>query len=317
VATLLLKSALGRGIGRFSPALHATLKRALRTAGERVRAKTPNAVRMLGQCGDLVSGRALKEDWIDRWTGARDELTPPRRLLFDGTRSYAEFHRLGNELRRLLIAHGLLPHHHVLEVGSGNGKNARALTNYLGAGRYEGFDIVARGVAWCQAHITPRFPPFHFQHADIYNRTYNPTAKCRASTFHFPYPDNSSDFVFLTSVFTHMLPEDLGNYVAEIGRVLKPNGKCFASFFLLTADSLHGMDTPETGRRFPCEQDAHCRVADPDWPEDAVAYDESFVRGLFEKAGLGIEEVVHGSWWRGEANSQDHVWAAKRLPSSF
>jgi SAM-dependent methyltransferase len=317
VAVLLLKSALGRGIEHLSPALHATLKRALRTAGERLRATTPDTVRMLEQCRDIVSGRALKEDWIDRWTGARDELTPPRRLLFDGTRSYAEFHRLGAELHRLLIAHGLLPHHHVLEVGSGNGKNARALTGYLRAGRYEGFDIVTRGVAWCQAHITRRFPHFCFQHADVYNRTYNPSASHRARVYRFPFADDTFDFVFLTSVFTHMLPDDLSHYVAEIGRVLKPDGKCFASFFLLTADSLRGMETPETGRRFPCEQDAHCRVADPDWPEDAVAYAESFVRGLFEKAGLGIEEVVYGSWWRGEANGQDHVWATKRLPSSF
>jgi SAM-dependent methyltransferase len=314
---LLLKSALGRGIGHLSPALHTALKRKVRAASESIGAKTPSTVRLLKGCGDILSGRALKEDWIDRWTGARDELTPPRRLLFDGTCSYAEFHRLGAELRRLLVSHGLLPHHHVLEVGSGNGKNARALTSYLQAGRYEGFDIVGRGVAWCQAHITPRYPDFRFQHANVYNRTYNPAAKCRASAFHFPYADNSFDFVFLTSVFTHMLPEDLCNYVAEIGRVLKPNGKCFASFFLLTAESLRGMETPETGRRFPYEQDAHCRVADLDWPEDAVAYDESFVRGLFEKAGLGIDEVVYGSWWRGEANGQDHVWSTRRLPSNF
>jgi SAM-dependent methyltransferase len=292
------------------------LKRALRTAGERVGVTTPNTVRILKQCGDLISGRAIKEDWIDRWTGVRDELTPPRRLLFDGTRSYAEFQRLGAELRRLLVARGLLPHHHVLEVGSGNGKNARALTSYLVNGRYDGFDIVARGVAWCQAHITPCYPHFRFQHADVYNRTYNPAATCRASTFRFPYADNSFDFVFLTSVFTHMLPHDLSHYVAEIGRMLKPNGKCFASFFLLTAESRRGMSAPETGRTFPYEHSVHCQVADRDWPEDAVAYDERFVGELFERAGLGVEEIVYGSWWRGEANGQDHVWAAKRLPSS-
>jgi SAM-dependent methyltransferase len=292
--------------------MHAALKRKLRATGEQIRAKAPGVVDFLRGCGHVVSGRALKEDWIDRWIGARDELTPPRRFLFDGTRSYAEFHLLGDELRRLLVTHGLLPHHHVLEIGSGNGKNARALTSYLSAGRYEGFDVVARGVAWCQSRITPRFPHFRFSHADVYNRTYNSGAQSKASDHHFPYADGTFDFVFLTSVFTHMLPEDLRNYVAEIGRVLKPQGQCFASFFLLNAESLGGMTTPQTGRQFPYEHDAICRVADRDWPEDAVAYDEAFVRHLCERTGLGVNEVVHGSWWRGEANGQDHLWARKR-----
>src|SRR5262245_42400478 len=202
---MLLKTVIGRSARHLSPVLYAALKRNLRAGGERIHAALPNTIRALQRCADIASGRALKEDIIDRWTGARDELTPPRRLLFDGTRSYAEFHALGAELRRLLITHGLLPQHHVLEVGSGNGKNARALTSYLRDGRYEGFDIVARGVDWCRANITSRFPRFRFQHADIYNRTYNPAARWQARDYRFPYADNSFDFVFLSSVFTHML----------------------------------------------------------------------------------------------------------------
>lgn len=308
---MLLKSIIARSAWHLSPALYAALKRNVRASGERICTAVPGAAPLLQGCRDLISGRALKEDFIDRWSGARDELTPPRRLLFDGTRSYAEFHALGAELRRLLITHGLLPHHHVLEIGSGNGKNARALTSYLRDGRYEGFDIVARGVDWCRANITPRFGQFRFQHANVYNRTYNPTAQCWASDYRFPYAENSFDLVFLSSVFTHMLPDDLRNYVREIRRVLKPGGKCFASFFLLNAESLEAMATPQTGREFPYEHDATCRVADRDWPEDAVAYDEHFVRGLFEKQGLGVAEVVFGSWCRGEANGQDHVWVSK------
>src|SRR5262249_54735757 len=218
---MLLKSIIARSAWQLSPALYAALKGSVRVGGERIRTAVPAFPRFLQACGYLISGRALKEDVIDRWTSARDELTPPRRLLFDGTRSYAEFHALGAELRRLLITHGLLPHHHVLEVGSGNGKNARALTSYLRDGRYEGFDIVARGVDWCRANITPRFGQFRFQHADVYNRTYNPAARCQASDYRFPYADNSFDFAFLSSVFTHMLPGDLRTYVGEIGRVLK------------------------------------------------------------------------------------------------
>src|SRR5262249_32595693 len=156
-----------------------------------------------------------------------------------------------------------------------------------------------------------RFPRFHFQHADIHNRTYNPGARCQARDYRFPYADNSFDFVFLSSVFTHMLPDDLRNYVCELRRVLKRGGKCFASFFLLHPGSPEGMATPQAGRTFPHAHDAVCRVADRDWPEDAVAYEERFVFKLFEKAGLAIDEITYGCWWHGEANGQDHVWTVK------
>jgi SAM-dependent methyltransferase len=255
----------------------------------------------------------FKEDVLDRWTGRRDPLTPPLRLLFDGTQSYAEFARLGDEWRAFLIRHGLQPWHHVLEVGCGNGKNARALVPYLTTGRYEGFDVVASGIEWCQQKVTPRYPHFRFQHADVHNRSYNPTGKTPAYAYRFPYADGSFDVVFLTSVFTHMLPADLDNYVREMARVLKPGGKCLASFFLLTDESRRQMAEGHSGRMFPFEHGSpDCRTADRDWPEDAVAYDESFVRRLFARYQLHFDEpAVRGQWSRGEPNSQDCVVAGR------
>ncbi|MBL8795659.1 MAG: class I SAM-dependent methyltransferase, partial [Planctomycetia bacterium] len=225
----------------------------------------------------LGTGRAFKEDYLDCWTGRRDALTPPRRFLFDGTTEYDDFRRLGDDLLRRLIGHGLQPHHQVLEAGCGNGKNARALTRYLNTnGAYLGFDIVPHGVQWCRRHLTPRYPNFQFQHADIRNRTYHPTGRINASDYRFPCPGHSCDLVFLTSVFTHMLPMDVEHYVREIGRVLKPGGQCFASFFLLTPAARQALESGRAGRAFPFEHESGvCRLADQRWPEDAIAYDEA------------------------------------------
>ena len=49
-----------------------------------------------------------------------------------------------------------------------------------------------------------------------------------------PFADDSFDFVFLTSVFTHMMPHESAHYLREIGRVLAPGGRCVSTWFLLT-----------------------------------------------------------------------------------
>jgi SAM-dependent methyltransferase len=261
-----------------------------------------------------ATGRVWKEDYFDRWTGRRDELTPPRRLLIDGTRTYAEYREYGAHFARYLIEHDLQPHHRVLEVGSGNGKNARALTDCLSPpGSYEGFDIVPEAVAWCQGNITRRFPHFRFRHEDLHSRTYHPLGRLRACAHLFPYASGSFDLVFLTSVFTHMFPAEIAHYLGEITRVLKPSGRCFASFYLLNEVS---RPAAMSGQSAPAFRFAHgspsCRIADPRWPEDAVAHDEELIRGFFDRHGFDVSSVTYGSWWRGCWNVQDMVWASKR-----
>jgi len=306
-------ASMKRTLRQLSPSLFQSLKTNFRASTERLRLACPRLARLGARWVHAVSGRAFKEDYYDLWTCQRDELTPPLRHLFDGTSSYEEFHRLGAELLRLLVASGLQPEQRVLEVGSGNGKNARALAGFLRApGGYEGFDVVAAGVDWCQRQITPRHPHCRFQHADIANRTYNPAGRESAVNYRFPCNPATFDLVFLTSVFTHITPAGLENYVAEIARVLRPGGKCFASFFLLTPESLAGMHTAEPGRTFPHEfAPGVCRVADLDWPEDAVAYEQEYVRERFARHGLRVATMQPGCWWRGPANAQDLLWFAK------
>jgi SAM-dependent methyltransferase len=159
-------------------------------------------------------------------------------------------------------------------------------------GSYEGFDVVPAAVEWCRREITPRHPKFRFQLADIKSARYNPRGTWQAAEYRFPYEDASFDFAFLTSVFTHLQRPAVENYVAELARVLRPGGRCLATYFLMNEDAVRAMGGHG---QFGFEQDGQL-VVDDRVPERAIAFHEQDVRELHERKGLPIEAVHYGSW---------------------
>ncbi len=236
----------------------------------------------------------LPSDIIDRRLGRRDDLVPPMSEIFTG--SVDDFRSSGRALvGRLVEFAGLSPDSKVLDIGSGTGRLAVALTSYLTAeGSYVGMDIVPSGIAWCQEKITPRYPNFSFEVTDIYNKEYNPTGIVQASEYRFPYPDDSFDIAVLASVFTHMLPDDVEHYIEEIARLLKPGGRCYASFSLIDAESREAMEAGRSSLRFKPHL-APAWIVDSKVPELAVGYEETGIRELYERHGFSVE-VHYGSW---------------------
>ena len=228
-----------------------------------------------------------------------ESLTPPSRLSsFYGKGNAVA---LGNHMVNSFISiAGLKPDEKVLDVGCGIGRVALPLTGYLGnKGQYYGFDIVPEGIKWCKKNIEPKFPHFHFQQADIYNRFYNPKGKYKASEYRFPFNDNTFDFIYLTSVFTHMLTKDLQHYMSEVSRVLKDdNGRCFITYFLINLDTLQLMNEGRSHGNFRYMLDEHCYSLTDSDPERAVAYDETFIRGIYKENNLDIIEPLHYGSWR-------------------
>ena len=224
-----------------------------------------------------------------------DELLPPKELRLSVGGS---FKAIGTEFFRYFIElAGLQPDEAVLDVGCGVGRMAVPLTQYLSdRGRYEGFDIVESGITWCQSVISPRYPNFQFQRADLYNQYYNPTGQAQANTYRFPYSDHHFDFVFLTSVFTHVLPDGIKNYLKEISRVLKPGGRALITAFLLNEESLFGLETGLCTLELPEIFETY-RLADKKFPESAVAYEAQFFITLAEQVGLKVNSpIYYGSW---------------------
>ena len=228
-------------------------------------------------------------DWIK---GKRHPMVPPRGMIFTGPGDYL---KTGNNFLKYFIElAALAPEQKVLDVGSGIGRMAVPLTGYLTTGEYEGFDIMKEGIDWCNKHITVRHPNFRFKHVALQNDLYSMDGNT-ANDFRFPYPDDHFDFVFLTSVFTHMLPDEVENYFREIRRVLKKRGRCLATFFILNIESKKYLEH-NSAFTFP-HIFGHYRLMDVKVKSANVAYEEQYIiEHLAKENGIMINAIKYGRW---------------------
>ena len=150
----------------------------------------------------------------------------------------------------------------------------------------------------------------------MHNKRYNERGRLRASELVFPYSDEYFDFVFLTSVFTHMVPSDVERYLTEIARVLKRGGRCLITFFLLNEESRKLIDIGRSSQAFQYELEG-CMTVHEDNPEAAIAYDEGRVRGMFSERELDIMDPIrYGEWCGRETGlSYQDILVAVKAPS--
>ncbi|MGA3084394.1 MAG: class I SAM-dependent methyltransferase [Thermodesulfobacteriota bacterium] len=117
------------------------------------------------------------------------------------------------DLKRLLfdIGKNFESFHSILDFGCGCGRVTRFLrpTNHQ---VITGMDIDPESIGWCKANLS------HIAEFETIN--FLPP---------LPYTDNSIDFIFCISVFTH-LPEDMQfQWLEELRRITKPQGIFIAS----------------------------------------------------------------------------------------
>ena len=194
------------------------------------------------------------------------------------------------------IVAGLSRDARVLDPGCGIGRIAYALCHYLSPrGRYEGFDVSAEAIGVART-IFSGVGNFSFQHVDLYNKMYNPTGRTRGANFKFPYSSGSFDFAVMTSVFTHLLPDEARNYLAEISRTLVPGGSCFATFFALDELAKANVKSGKASLNIAHQYARDCFVQDPNVPEGAVGYDYQALLNMIADAGLAVDQVHWGMW---------------------
>jgi sulfate adenylyltransferase len=184
----------------------------------------------------------------------------------------------------------LQPTDRILDLGSGCGRLAVPLTQYLRAeGDYDGLDIVLPMVEWCRDNISPKFPNFRFHHASLKN-TYYSESGADAKDYSFPFSDLTFNVVVAASVFTHLLPPSAAQYAAEVARVLRNDGRALLSFFLRTDDR-------ENNYAHVCKHRyADYSVTHDDDPEAFIALDERWVLSTLRSVGLSVDDISYGSW---------------------
>jgi SAM-dependent methyltransferase len=252
-------------------------------------------------------------DLADRLLGRHDPGLPPKADIFTG--GVVDFAASGR--RTLEIIRGITdvnPSSHILDVGCGIGRFAIAMPDFLDAnGGYEGLDIVPEGIEWCKQHIVGPYDNINFTLADVYNKEYNPKGSRQPADYQFPYEDETFDVVVLLSVFTHMLPIDVDRYVGEIARVLKREGRICASYYIIMPESLQLMTSGRGFMLFKHNLGSHW-IQSTKIPELAVAYDESYLRGIYSNHGLSDPPDIYFGSWCGRStglDTQDVVVATK------
>ncbi|MFN4298656.1 MAG: class I SAM-dependent methyltransferase [Thermaurantimonas sp.] len=231
-------------------------------------------------------------DIFDHISGKRHPLRPPRGLIFTGRGDFIE---TGRHFVQLLQTYsGLSSSSKVLDIGSGIGRLAVALTEVISAeGCYEGFDIVKTGIKWCQKNISPKYPNFTFIHLPARNHLYNLNTEIQSTSIRFPYQNDRFDIAVATSVFTHMLHDEVAHYLQEVSRTLVPGGRAMFTFFCIDERSRPYMNSAEI--RFPYRHHK-CYIMSEKVPEANVAYEFEEIQNLFKNAQLTLLHRIPGRW---------------------
>lgn len=178
------------------------------------------------------SRRALSPNYRE----FRGHILPPLHMRYCGAefRDDATFLSSGiAEAQRLQNDFGLDRHTRLLEIGCGPGRLPIGILAEFGdIQRYDGVDIDARSIRWCQTFITKAHPDFAFHHVQARHQRYNPNGPAMDEQFRLPFANGSYDIIYLHSVFANMEPDDIRSYAKEFSRLLDTNGNIFFTAFV-------------------------------------------------------------------------------------
>jgi SAM-dependent methyltransferase len=200
------------------------------------------------------------------------------------------------------------PHHNVLEIGCGIGRDAIPLSEYLTTGSYAGVDIIGRSIEWCRDNIGARHKNFQFIHYDVEDQLHNSAGSTKTADIVLPFADKSIDRIFLYSVFTHLYRADIEHYLREFRRVLKDDGLVYATTFIYDDAILEAARRTNLtifDLRFEHEISPGCRINDLEFPLGAVAFTDEVWGQMLASSGLALTNRLYGAWSGLHSNPED------------
>lgn len=176
----------------------------------------------------------------------------------------------------------------IVDIGCGCGKFAHHLRDYefngsAFKGKYIGIDIDQEMLDWCRRHFD--LERFEFHQSTHLSKVYNENGV--GTLYTFPIPSGTVNFVFSSSLFTHLLEREVNNYMCESFRVLVPGGVMAMNCFL--------MDYPPPtmgGRHTFQHRIGEAFVESLKLPEAAVAFTSSFLFDLAGKVGFTDSRLI-------------------------
>lgn len=257
---------------------------------------TRNTINLLRSLRHLALIALSPLDYVSRVLNDKTDFPPlhlrryvgPLRSFESSGAEFMSYLRLLAELR---------PHERLLDIGCGCGLMALQLKDHLDeTGSYVGLDIHGPSINWCEKKIGSQRSNFEFARIDVRSLAYNPRGSHEAERYQFPYEDESFDVILLKSVFTHMRPGEVNNYLHEVSRLLKTGGRCLATFFLLNEEQARLAREGKNALAFD-HGTGPWRYVYENSPESAAAYDESYVLELLDQSGL--KGNIHYGRWSG------------------
>lgn len=199
----------------------------------------------------------------------------------------------------LLSQAGLSETDHVLDIGCGCGRLAGALTQHIKKGSYVGIDIVAGLIGFARTHIASQYGNFRFLTARQSNQSYDyyrPDNSGDIATIDDACSEASIDLCIATSLFTHLSVPEAIQSMTSITRALKPDGRVFATFFLLDGGTRAIMRRSDRPFSFSHELSPGVFVERKKEPSYAVGFEVGVLAALLARAGLYVERILYGNW---------------------
>lgn len=178
----------------------------------------------------------------------------------------------------------------IVEIGCGIGRRSHIMRDFRFhdvrfTGKYLGIDIDPDMIAWCRANFDDRF---EFALSSHSSEAYRNTEARKDDYYVIPRDDSSVDFVFSTSLLTHLLEPEVHNYFAESARILKPGKRMMMSCFAIDFRPKKLNDRYTFAHRI-----GPAYVESVEVPEAAVAFESEWLIAAAKEAGFQSAEIMH------------------------